>query len=114
MLNDLDCIDFAVFYSAGAHATRQDFGTRVHYRLDHQELMVLISLFVSAPHLLSTLPSDVRIHSFKLVLKKYVSFSVCITLVGSVIMSFYLILLSFFVHINKHSFCFREACYIDA
>ena len=110
MLNDLDCIDIAVYYSAGAHATRLDFGTHVHYRLDHQEL--INSLFVSAPHLLSTLPSDVRIHSFKLVLKKYVSFSVCITLVGSVIMSFHLILL--FVHINKHSFCFREACYMDA
>ena len=111
MLNDLDCIDFAkiLVYSAGVHAPRLDFGTDVHYRLDHQD-----SLFVSAPHLLSTLPSDVRIHSFKLVLKKYVAFSVCITLVGSVIMSFYLTLLSFFVHINKHSFCFREACYIDA
>ena len=95
MLNDLDCIDFVkiLVYSAGAHATRLDFGTRVHYRLDHQKS--IDSLFVSALHLLSTLPSDVRIHSFELALKKYVSSSVCITLVGSVIMSFYLTLLSF-------------------
>ena len=107
MLNDLDCIDFAVFYSAGVHATRLDFGTRVHYRLDHQELMVSISPFVSAPHLLSTLPSDVRIHSFKLALKKYMSSSVYITLVGSVIM-FNIIIVFFCTH-KLVFFLFQES-----
>ena len=108
MLNDLDCIEFVkiLVYSASAHATRLDFVTRVHYRLDDQES--IDSFFVSAPHLLSTLPSDVRIRSFKLALMKYVSFFVCITLVGSVILS-YLILLSFLCTHKLVFYLFQES-----